>query len=145
MNSSARRCSRRSRKMNRSTRWISTSTILLDENATPSVISEKTRYADFAYLVFSLITLGVAFSSSKMVDVLIHLVDRFIFRDRREQRRALEFIAGYILDAETVDDVYRALLQDAAHALKLSFGGILARQPDGGYELAQSCNWPEDF
>ncbi len=103
------------------------------------------QYADFAYLVFSLITLGVAFSSSKMVDVLIHLVDRFIFRDRREQRRALEFIAGYILDAETVDDVYRALLQDAAHALKLSFGGILARQPDGSYELAESYDWPKDI
>lgn len=103
------------------------------------------QYADFAYLVFSLITLGVAFSSSKMVDVLIHLVDRFIFRDRREQRRALEFIAGYILDAETVEDVYRALLQDAAHALKLSFGGILARQPDGSYALAESYGWPKDI
>jgi hypothetical protein len=103
------------------------------------------QYADFAYLVFSLITLGVAASSSKMVDVLVHLVDRFIFRDRREQRRALEFIAGYILDAETVDDVYRALLQDAAHALKLSFGGILARQPDGSYQLAESYDWPKDI
>jgi hypothetical protein len=103
------------------------------------------QYADFAYLVFSLITLAVAFSSSKMVEVLIRLVDRFIFRDRREQRRALEFIAGYILDAETVDDVYRALLQDAAHALKLSFGGILARQPDGSYELAESYDWPKDI
>ena len=66
------------------------------------------------------------------------VVDRFIFRDRHEQRQALEFIAGYILDAETVEDVYRALLQDAAHALKLSFGGILARQPDGGYVLGPS-------
>ncbi|HEX3462562.1 MAG TPA: GAF domain-containing protein [Candidatus Elarobacter sp.] len=103
------------------------------------------QYADFAYLLFSLITLGVAFSSSKIVEVLVHLVDRFIFRDRREQRRALEFIGGYILDAETVDDVYRALLQDAAHALKLSFGGILARRSDGSYQLAQSYNWPKDI
>jgi hypothetical protein len=103
------------------------------------------QYADFAYLLFSLITLGVAFSSSKIVEILVHLVDRFIFRDRREQRRALEFIGGYILDAETVEDVYRALLQDAAHALKLSFGGILARRPDGSYQLAESYNWPSDI
>jgi hypothetical protein len=103
------------------------------------------QYADFAYLLFSLITLGVAFSSSKIVEILVHLVDRFIFRDRREQRHALELIGGYILDAETVEDVYRALLQDAAHALKLSFGGILARQPDGSYQLSESYDWPADI
>jgi hypothetical protein len=73
-----------------------------------------------------------------------HVVDRFIFRDRLQQREALEFIAGYILDAETEDLVYRALLQDAAIALKLSFGGLLGRQPDGSYKLVQSYNWPEE-
>jgi hypothetical protein len=100
--------------------------------------------ADFAYIVFSAITLGIGMITGKLVQVLSQLVDRFIFRDRREQRQALEFIAGYILDAETVADVYRALLQDAPHALKLSFGGILARQPDGSYELAESHDWPDD-
>ncbi|MDB5070196.1 MAG: conserved rane protein of unknown function [Candidatus Eremiobacteraeota bacterium] len=101
--------------------------------------------ADFAYIVFSAITLGLGMITGRLVKVLSQLVDRFIFRDRREQRQALEFIAGYILDAETVEDVYRALLQDAPHALKLSFGGILGRQPDGSYVLAQQNNWPEDF
>lgn len=101
--------------------------------------------ADFAYIVFSAITLAIGMFTGKLVQVLSVLTDRFIFRDRREQRQALEFIAGYILDAENVEDVYRALLQDAAHALSLSFGGILGRQPDGSYELAQSWNWPEDF
>jgi hypothetical protein len=100
--------------------------------------------ADFAYIVFSAITLAIGMFTGKLVQVLSQLVDRFLFRDRLEQRQALEFIAGYILDAETVEDVYRALLQDAAHALKLSFGGILGRQSDGSYELAQSYNWPED-
>ncbi len=60
----------------------------------------------------------------KIIDFGARLVDRFIFRDRHTQRVALEFIGGYILDAETTEDVYRALLQDAPHALKLSFGGI---------------------
>jgi hypothetical protein len=101
--------------------------------------------SDLAYAVFYGISMGIALCTGKIKAVLDHVADRFIFRDRREQRQALEFIAGYILDAETVEDVYRALLQDAAHALKLSFGGILARQGDGSYALAQSYNWPEDY
>ena len=100
---------------------------------------------DLAYGVLILISLGVGMITARGVRHLNGFVDRFIFRDRSEQRQALEFIAGYILDAETVEDVYRALLQDAAHALKLAFGGILARQPDGSYELAESYNWPDDI
>jgi hypothetical protein len=99
---------------------------------------------DMAYIVLSALFWGVGMATGKIHEILEHAVDRFIFRDRLAQRQALEFIAGYILDAETVEDVYRALLQDAAHALKLSFGGILGRQPDGSYELAQSYDWPED-
>ncbi len=79
-----------------------------------------------------------------MKPLLDHLVDRFIFRDRRDQRKALELIGGYILDAETLDDVYRALLADAAHALQLSFGGFLVRLPDGAFELAYQHDWPTD-
>jgi hypothetical protein len=101
--------------------------------------------SDLAYAVFYTISMGIALCTGKIKAALDHIVDRFIFRDRREQRQALEFIAGYILDAETVEDVYRALLQDAAHALKLSFGGILARQRDGSYMLAQSYDWPPDY
>jgi len=37
-------------------------------------------------------------------------------------------------------------LFDAAHALDLSFGGILERRPDGGFTLGvERNNWPEDF
>ena len=101
--------------------------------------------SDLAYAVFYAISIAIGLSTGKLKELLDHLADRFIFPNRQEQRQALEFIAGYILDAETVEDVYRALLQDAAHALQLSFGGILARQPDGGYVLAQSYDWPQDF
>jgi len=100
---------------------------------------------DFAYGYLIAVSMGVALFTGRLMGFLNHLVDRFLFRDRGHQRQALEFIAGYILDAETVEDVYRALLQDAAHALKLSFGGILARQPDGGYLLAENFDWPADF
>jgi hypothetical protein len=101
--------------------------------------------SEFGYGVLIGISMIVGAFTGRLVTVLDRIVDRFIFRDRREQRQALEFIAGYILDAETVEDVYRALLQDAPHALQLAFGGILGRQPDGGYRLAQSYDWPEDL
>ena len=99
---------------------------------------------DLAYIVLSALFWGIGMFTTKIHDLLGVAVDRFIFRGRLEQRQALEFIAGYILDAETVQDVYRALLQDAAHALKLAFGGILGRQPDGSYALVQSYAWPPD-
>jgi hypothetical protein len=99
---------------------------------------------DLAYGFIIVICTVVGSLTGKIKDLLDVVVDRFIFRDRHQQRKALEFIAGYILDAETVEDVHRALLQDAPHALNLAFGGILERQPDGGYELAESFAWPDD-
>ncbi|BDE05444.1 hypothetical protein WPS_07200 [Vulcanimicrobium alpinum] len=98
---------------------------------------------DLAYGILIAISIGIGAMTGKLKELLDHIVDRFIFRDRRAQREALEFIAGYILDAESVDDVYRALLEDAPHALKLAFGGLLARQRDGSYRLAASSGWPE--
>ncbi len=117
---------------------------------TVSILEEIGTYAfyqntDIAYIVLIGISLAVGSFTGRIAEFVNRLVDRFIFRDRLQQRQALEFIAGYILDAETVEDVYRALLQDAAHALKLTFGGILGRQPDGGYALAESYDWPADF
>jgi hypothetical protein len=84
-------------------------------------------------------------ATGRIHESLGHVVDRFIFRGRLQQREALEIIAGYILDAESEDLVYRALLQDATIALKLSFGGLLGRQPDGSYKLVQSYNWPAEL
>jgi hypothetical protein len=94
--------------------------------------------------VFSAISIVFGLLYGQVQDRGQKLVDRFVFRDRHTQRLALEFIGGYILDAETTEDVYRALLQDAPHALKLSFGGILARRDDGSFQLAESQNWPPD-
>ena len=118
-------------------------TIWIAEEVGTYVWIQNTDISSYAYIYAIATTIGMC--TGKIRDLLTPIVDRFIFRDRRQQREALEFIAGYILDAETVDDVYRALLQDAAHALKLSFGGILARQPDGSYVLSENYNWPEDF
>jgi hypothetical protein len=100
---------------------------------------------DLAYGVLIVISMVIGSTTGKLAQLCEYFTDRFLFRDRHVQSQALEFIAGYILDAETEEDVYRALLQDAAHALQLSFGGILARQPDGGYALAQHHGWPDGF
>ena len=114
-----------------------------------TVIEEVGTYVfynntDLAYgfvIVFSMI---VGSTSGRVRQVVEHLVDRFIFRNRRSQREALEIIGGYILDAEHVEDVYRALLEDATHALGLSFAGILTRRDDGSYALTQNFEWPAD-
>jgi hypothetical protein len=100
---------------------------------------------DLAYGVLIVISMVIGSTTGKLADLCHSLADRFLFRDRHAQSQALEFIAGYILDAETEEDVYRALLQDAAHALQLSFGGILAREADGGYVLAEHHGWPDGF
>ena len=101
--------------------------------------------SNLAYLVFSAISVVFGLLFGRIKSFGDKLVDRFVFRDRHTQRLALEFIGGYILDAETTDDVYRALLQDAPHALKLAFGALLTRRPDGSYQVAESQNWPADF
>ncbi|MEA2666744.1 MAG: hypothetical protein QOI11_3688 [Candidatus Eremiobacteraeota bacterium] len=98
--------------------------------------------SNFAYGVLIAISMAFGALFGRIKDFGDRIVDRFIFRDRHAQREALEFIGGYILDAEVTEDVYRALLHDAAHALKLSFGGILTRRADGSYQLAESENWP---
>jgi hypothetical protein len=99
---------------------------------------------DLAYGFLIAISMGIGSLTGKIREFLSHLVDRFIFRDRHAQRVALESICGTILDAESDDIVYRALLQEAAHALELSFGGILKRGSDDYYELTYNYNWPGD-
>ena len=99
---------------------------------------------DITYGFLTIISMGVGACTGRIVELVRRFVDRFIFRERRAQRQALELIGGYILDAETIEDVHRALLQDAAHALNLSFAGIFSRMPDGGYELGHEYDWPPD-
>jgi len=115
-------------------------TISITEEVGTYIFYQNTN---LAYGVLIVISMAIGSMTGKLAELVDDFADRFLFRGRRAQRLALEFIAGYILDAETEADVHRALLQDAAHALQLSFGGILARQPDGGYVLADHFGWPE--
>jgi hypothetical protein len=99
---------------------------------------------DLAYGFLIVISMAVGSTTGKLREGIEALVDRFIFRDRLARQHALELIAGYILDAENQEDVERALLEDAAHALDLSFGGILVRGGDGAFRLGAKYNWPAD-
>jgi hypothetical protein len=116
---------------------------------TISILEEIGTYlfvmnTNVAYGFIIIISMIVGSTTGRISAAIEHFVDRFIFRDRQAQREALELIAGYILDAETDDDVYRALLEDAPHALHLSFGGIFTRRQDGSFTLDRSQNWPDD-
>jgi len=99
---------------------------------------------DLAYGFLIVFSMVIGALTGRIKTQLDRLVDRFIFHDRLAQRQALEMIAGYILDAESQEDVYRALLKDAAHALQLSFGGVLVRQTDGHFVLADHHEWPDE-
>jgi len=100
--------------------------------------------SDLSYGVLIAMSMAVGAFTGRLRKPIERFVDRFIFRERRVQRKALELIAGYILDAEAVEDVERALLQDATRALDLSFAGILRPDPDGSFTVHRSFAWPPE-
>ncbi len=100
--------------------------------------------SDLSYAFIIAISTVVGMFTSQLARPIRRFVDRHIFHGRHEQRKALELIAGYILDAETIDDVYRALLEDATHALDLSFSGILVRNADSSFSLEHGYAWPPE-
>jgi hypothetical protein len=99
---------------------------------------------DLAYGFLIAISMLVGATTGQLRHGIEYLVDRFIFHDRAARTHALELIAGYILDAETRDDVERALLEDVPHALDLAFGGIFERTDDGSFRLGRSVAWPTE-
>ncbi|HEY5340947.1 MAG TPA: hypothetical protein VIK27_07970, partial [Candidatus Aquilonibacter sp.] len=99
---------------------------------------------DLAYGVIIAISLVIGSTFGKVKDFLEHFVDRFIFRERRAQRKALERVAANMLDAEDAAIVYSTLLHDVPSILDLSFSGIMMRTADGGYTLAHEWNWPAE-
>ncbi len=100
---------------------------------------------DLAYGFIIIISTLLGSTTGKLRELIEKLVDRFVFRDRHERSEALAYISGYVLDAESPEDVYRALLEDVTHALSLDFSGVLVRGREGDFELARECGWPRDF
>ncbi len=101
--------------------------------------------SDLSYGVLIALSLLIGAFTGRLRAPIEGFVDRFIFRDRRLQRHELERIAGEVLDAQSDDAVYRALLEDATHALSLSFAGILERGPDETFVLERRFQWPRDY
>jgi hypothetical protein len=99
---------------------------------------------DLAYGLIIVIAMGIGACFGKVQDVLGHFVDRFVFRERRDQRRALERVAANLLDAQDTETVYQVLLHDIPSILDLSFSGIMMRTEDGGYYLAHQWQWPPE-
>jgi hypothetical protein len=99
---------------------------------------------DLAYGLLIAISMLVGSTTGQLRHGIEYLVDRFIFRDRAARTHALELIGGYILDAETREDVERALLEDVPHALDLAFGAIFERADDGSFRLGPSVAWPNE-
>jgi hypothetical protein len=99
---------------------------------------------DLAYGVIIVIAMGIGACFGKVQEMLGHFVDRFVFRERRDQRRALERVAANLLDAEDTETVYQVLLHDIPSILDLSFSGIMMRTADGGYYLAHQWQWPPE-
>jgi hypothetical protein len=99
---------------------------------------------DLAYGLIIVIAMGIGACFGKVQEVLGHFVDRFVFRERRDQRRALERVAANLLDAQDTETVYQVLLHDIPSILDLSFSGIMMRTEDGGYYLAHQWHWPPE-
>jgi hypothetical protein len=99
---------------------------------------------DLAYglIIGCSLAIGACFGKTK--DFLDRFVDRFVFRERREQRSTLERVAANLLDAEDEQIVWSALLHDVPSILDLSFSGIMTRTPDGGFRLAHLWQWPPE-
>ena len=99
---------------------------------------------DLAYGIIIACSLGIGACFGKIKTFLDKFVDRFIFRERREQRRTLERAAANLLDAQEVDTVWSVLLHDVPSILDLSFSGIMVRTERGGYHLGHQWQWPPE-
>lgn len=101
--------------------------------------------SDLSYGILIALSLVIGAFTSRLRRPIERFVDRFIFRNRHVARSTLERIASAILDAESEEVVYRALLVDTPQALALTFAGVLTRNSDGTFALDRSERWPHDL
>ncbi len=100
---------------------------------------------DLAQAIYSFIFLVLGALLGRFHNVIELFIDRFIFPNRRKQRKTLERIGANILDAQSDEAVYHAMLDEAADALGLEFSGIMSKTHDGSYRLTHKNDWPEDY
>jgi hypothetical protein len=99
---------------------------------------------EFAYGVTILFSLAIGASFGHIKSFLERVVDRFVFRERRAQRAALERAGTNLLDADDAAMVWTVLLHDIPSILDLSFSGIMMRTDSGAYDLVHHWQWPPE-
>jgi hypothetical protein len=99
---------------------------------------------DLAYGLIIGCSLAIGACFGKVKEFLDRFVDRFVFRERRDQRTTLERVAANLLDVEETDTVWTVLLHDIPSILDLSFSGIMTRTPEGGFRLEHQWQWPPE-
>ena len=101
--------------------------------------------SDLSYAVLIGLSVAIGAFTSRLRAPIERFVDRFIFRDRRSQRKSLEAIARNVIDAGSTDEVDDALLERTVTALELAFAGIYRRTPDGAFAFDRGIRFPRDI
>ena len=101
--------------------------------------------SDLSYAVLIVLSVAIGAFTSRLRAPIESFVDRFIFRDRRSQRKSLEAIARNVIDASSTDGVYDALLEQTVTALELAFAGIYRRDADGTFSFDRGIRFPRDI
>ena len=99
---------------------------------------------DLAYGLIIGCSLAIGACFGKVKNFLDRFVDRFVFRERREQRTTLERVAVNLLDVEEDALVWSILLHDVPSILDLSFSGIMTRTPENGFQVEHQWQWPPE-
>ena len=101
--------------------------------------------SDLSYAVLIGLSVAIGAFTSRLRAPIERFVDRFIFRDRRSQRKSLEAIARNVIDAGSTDEVDDALLERTVTALELAFAGIYRRTPEGAFAFDRGIRFPRDI
>lgn len=101
--------------------------------------------SSLSYAVLIGLSVAIGAFTSRLRAPIERFVDRFIFRDRRSQRKSLEAIARSVIDANSTDEVDDALLERTVVALELAFAGIYRREPNGSFSFDRGIRFPRDI
>lgn len=101
--------------------------------------------SDLSYAVLIGLSVAIGAFTTRLREPIETFVDRFIFRDRRAQRKSLEAIARNVIDARSTAEVDDALLERTVNALELTFAGIYRHEADGTFAFDRGIRFPHDI
>ena len=101
--------------------------------------------SDLSYGILIGLSVAIGAFTSRLRAPIETFIDRFIFHDRRAQRKSLEAIARSVIDASSTGEVDAALLEQTLEALELTFAGIYRRGADGSFSFDRGIHFPRDI